>query len=66
MSIDSALLLFSGPSSLYSVIRDWCGDSYPSEEIISSGSSVTVAFSASKRGSNYRGLRIEYWAYSSK
>ena len=47
---------------MYSVIKDWCGESYPSAVIKASGDSATVSFSTNKGDNNYKGFNIEYWA----
>ncbi|XP_052076405.1 CUB and zona pellucida-like domain-containing protein 1 isoform X1 [Mytilus californianus] len=56
--------IIDGPSSLYSVIRSFCGDSSPSGIVKTSGDSATVTFHASKKDNDYKGFKLEYWAQS--
>ncbi|XP_071125226.1 uncharacterized protein [Mytilus edulis] len=56
--------IMDGPSSLYSVIRSFCGDSSPSGIVKTSGDSATVTFYTSKKDNDYKGFKLEYWAQS--
>ena len=47
---------------MYSVIKDWCGDSYPESVIKSTGDSATVSFSTNKYDNKYKGFKLQYWA----